>query len=79
MMSVVSSVNKLLLNFPILFLMSFQMEEVNQEVCISSKEVEDCNNQVVDLKRQLQTLEIDLQAQLCLVSISLINTIDFSF
>uniref|UniRef100_A0A8C5RU22 IF rod domain-containing protein n=1 Tax=Laticauda laticaudata TaxID=8630 RepID=A0A8C5RU22_LATLA len=43
-----------------------EMEEVNQEVCISSKEVEDCNNQVVDLKRQLQTLEIDLQAQLCL-------------
>ncbi|XP_058036200.1 keratin, type I cytoskeletal 19-like [Ahaetulla prasina] len=43
-----------------------KMEEVNQEVNISSKEVEDCNNQVVDLKRQLQTLEIDLQAQLCL-------------
>ncbi|ETE58792.1 Keratin, type I cuticular Ha2, partial [Ophiophagus hannah] len=43
-----------------------KMEEVNQEVCISSKEVEDCNNQVVDLKRQLQTLGIDLQAQLCL-------------
>ncbi|XP_053217011.1 keratin, type I cytoskeletal 19-like [Podarcis raffonei] len=43
-----------------------KMEEVNQEVCNSSKEVEDCNNQVVDLKRQLQTLEIDLQAQLSL-------------
>ncbi|XP_062994159.1 keratin, type I cytoskeletal 19-like [Elgaria multicarinata webbii] len=43
-----------------------KMEEVNREVCSSSKEVEDCNNQVVDLKRQLQTLEIDLQAQLSL-------------
>ncbi|XP_063158132.1 keratin, type I cytoskeletal 19-like [Candoia aspera] len=43
-----------------------KMEEVNREVYNSSKEVEDCNNQVVDLKRQLQTLEIDLQAQLCL-------------
>uniref|UniRef100_A0A670ZT57 Keratin, type I cytoskeletal 19-like n=1 Tax=Pseudonaja textilis TaxID=8673 RepID=A0A670ZT57_PSETE len=43
-----------------------KIEEVNQEVCISSKEVEDCNNQVVDLKRQLQAMEIDLQAQLCL-------------
>ncbi|XP_025031550.1 keratin, type I cytoskeletal 19-like [Python bivittatus] len=43
-----------------------KVEEVNREVCNSSKEVEDCNNQVVDLKRQLKTLEIDLQAQLCL-------------
>ncbi|KAH0626835.1 hypothetical protein JD844_002086 [Phrynosoma platyrhinos] len=43
-----------------------KMEEVNQEVCNSSKEVEDCNNQVIDLRRQIQTLEIDLQAQLSL-------------
>nr|ABW79800.1 alpha-keratin 10 [Gekko gecko] len=43
-----------------------KMEEVNREVTNSSKEVEDCNNQVIDLKRQLQTLEIDLQAQLSL-------------
>ncbi|XP_053121962.1 keratin, type I cytoskeletal 19-like [Hemicordylus capensis] len=43
-----------------------KMEEVNREVCSSSKEVEDCNNQIVDLKRQLQTFEIDLQAQLSL-------------
>ncbi|XP_060636991.1 keratin, type I cytoskeletal 19-like [Anolis sagrei] len=43
-----------------------KMEEVNLEVCNSSKEAEDCNNQIVDLKRQLQTLEIDLQAQLSL-------------
>ncbi|KAM6449470.1 keratin, type I cytoskeletal 19-like [Liasis olivaceus] len=43
-----------------------KVEEVNQEVFNSSKEVEDCNNQVVELKRQLKTLEIDLQAQLCL-------------
>lgn len=47
------------------------MEEVNREVCSSSKEVEDLNSQVVDLKRQLQTLEIDLQAQLSLVSVFL--------
>uniref|UniRef100_A0A8C6VQG9 Keratin 13 n=1 Tax=Naja naja TaxID=35670 RepID=A0A8C6VQG9_NAJNA len=44
----------------------YEHKVLNQEVCISSKEVEDCNNQVVDLKRQLQTLGIDLQAQLCL-------------
>nr|XP_056720783.1 keratin, type I cytoskeletal 19-like [Euleptes europaea] len=43
-----------------------KMEEVNREVTNSSKEFEDCNNQVIDLKRQLQTLEIDLQAQLSL-------------
>ncbi|KAJ6660705.1 hypothetical protein lerEdw1_017702 [Lerista edwardsae] len=43
-----------------------KMEEVNREVCSSSKEFEDLNSQVVDLKRQMQTLEIDLQAQLSL-------------
>ncbi|XP_072860363.2 keratin, type I cytoskeletal 19 [Pogona vitticeps] len=43
-----------------------KVEEVNKEVCSSSREVEECNNKVVDLKRQLQTLEIDLQAQLSL-------------
>lgn len=44
------------------------MEEVNREVNNSSKEAEDCNSEVVDLKRQVQTLEIDLQAQLSLVN-----------
>lgn len=45
-----------------------QLEEVNQEVCTSSKEVENGNQKVIDLRCQLQSLEIDLQAQCNLVS-----------
>ncbi|KFP81745.1 Keratin, type I cytoskeletal 14 [Apaloderma vittatum] len=41
-----------------------KIEEVNREVITSGQEVETCNNQVTELKRQLQALEIDLQAQL---------------
>ncbi|PKK18441.1 keratin, type I cytoskeletal 19 [Columba livia] len=41
-----------------------KIEEVNREVITSGQEVETCNNQVTDLRRQLQALEIDLQAQL---------------
>ncbi|XP_054849675.1 keratin, type I cytoskeletal 13-like [Eublepharis macularius] len=40
-----------------------KLEEVNQEVCINSKEIEDGKQKLIDLKRQLQALEIDLQAQ----------------
>nr|XP_056720778.1 keratin, type I cytoskeletal 19-like [Euleptes europaea] len=40
-----------------------KLEEVNQEVCTSSKEVEDGKQKVIDLRRQLQVYEIDLQAQ----------------
>lgn len=42
----------------------FQIEEVNREVITSSQEVESCNSQVSELRRQLQCLEIDLQAHL---------------
>uniref|UniRef100_A0A8D0HA13 IF rod domain-containing protein n=1 Tax=Sphenodon punctatus TaxID=8508 RepID=A0A8D0HA13_SPHPU len=40
-----------------------KIEEVNREVLHSGKEIEDSNNQVTELRRQLQSLEIDLQAQ----------------
>ncbi|KAH0626836.1 hypothetical protein JD844_002087 [Phrynosoma platyrhinos] len=40
-----------------------KLEEVNLGVCISNQKVEDGNHKVMDLKRQLQALEIDLQAQ----------------
>ncbi|XP_015277983.1 PREDICTED: keratin, type I cytoskeletal 13-like [Gekko japonicus] len=40
-----------------------KLEEVNQEVCTSGKEVENGNQKVIDLRSQLQGLEIDLQAQ----------------
>ncbi|KAM7137737.1 keratin, type I cytoskeletal 19-like [Macrochelys suwanniensis] len=41
-----------------------KIEEVNREVITSSQEVESCNSQVSELRRQLQCLEIDLQALL---------------
>ncbi|XP_006114358.2 keratin, type I cytoskeletal 19-like [Pelodiscus sinensis] len=41
-----------------------KIEEVNREVITSGQEVESCNNQVSELRRQLQCLEIDLQAHL---------------
>ncbi|XP_062994228.1 keratin, type I cytoskeletal 17-like [Elgaria multicarinata webbii] len=40
-----------------------KLEEVNQEVCSCSQEVEDGNHKIIDLKRQVQAIEIDLQAQ----------------
>lgn len=49
---------------PVHSLGALQIEEVNREVITSGQEVETCNNQVTELRRQLQALEIDLQAQL---------------
>ncbi|XP_028558685.2 keratin, type I cytoskeletal 17-like [Podarcis muralis] len=40
-----------------------KLEEVNQEICTASKEAEDGNHKAIELKRQLQALEIYLQAQ----------------
>uniref|UniRef100_A0A8D2LFR2 Keratin 15 n=1 Tax=Varanus komodoensis TaxID=61221 RepID=A0A8D2LFR2_VARKO len=40
-----------------------KMEEVNRDVCTSSQEIEESNNKVTELRRQLQTLEIDFEAQ----------------
>uniref|UniRef100_A0A663MNQ8 Keratin 13 n=1 Tax=Athene cunicularia TaxID=194338 RepID=A0A663MNQ8_ATHCN len=45
------------------FLM-LQVEEVNLEVITSSQEIESSNKQVTELRRQLQALEINVQAQL---------------
>ncbi|XP_008504002.2 keratin, type I cytoskeletal 19 [Calypte anna] len=41
-----------------------KVEEVNLEVVTSSQEIESSNKQVTELRRQLQALEINLQAQL---------------
>ena len=43
------------------------MEEVNLEVITSSQEIESSNKQVTELRRQLQALEINVQAQLTMV------------
>ncbi|NXK97366.1 K1C13 protein, partial [Formicarius rufipectus] len=44
-----------------------KMEEVNLEVITSSQEIESSNKQVTELRRQLQALEINVQAQLTMV------------
>ncbi|XP_009686071.2 keratin, type I cytoskeletal 19 [Struthio camelus] len=41
-----------------------KVEEVNLEVITSSQEIESSNKQVTELRRQLQALEINVQAQL---------------
>jgi len=40
---------------------------VNLEVITSSQEIESSNKQVTELRRQLQALEINVQAQLTMV------------
>ncbi|XP_066485357.1 keratin, type I cytoskeletal 19-like [Tiliqua scincoides] len=40
-----------------------KIEEVNRDVCTSSQEIEESNNKVTELRRQLQALEIDYDAQ----------------
>lgn len=41
---------------------------MNLEVITSSQEIESSNKQVTELRRQLQALEINVQAQLTMVS-----------
>ncbi|KFQ36716.1 Keratin, type I cytoskeletal 17, partial [Mesitornis unicolor] len=55
-----------------------KIEEVNREVITSGQEVETCNNQVTELRRQLQALEIDLQAQLSQTQRSQRNNLESS-
>ncbi|KAL8175987.1 UNVERIFIED_CONTAM: hypothetical protein K2H54_016808 [Gekko kuhli] len=40
-----------------------KIEEVNRDVCTSSQEIQESNNKVTELRRQLQALEIDYDAQ----------------
>uniref|UniRef100_A0A8B9DUJ9 IF rod domain-containing protein n=1 Tax=Anser cygnoides TaxID=8845 RepID=A0A8B9DUJ9_ANSCY len=47
--------------------LTLQVEEVNLEVITSSQEIESSNKQVTELRRQLQALEINVQAQLTMV------------
>lgn len=49
-------------------MLTLQVEEVNLEVITSSQEIESSNKQVTELRRQLQALEINVQAQLTMVS-----------
>lgn len=45
-----------------------QMEELNQQVATSSEQLQTYQSDIIDLRRTVNTLEIELQAQHSLVS-----------
>jgi hypothetical protein len=53
------------LSFPLL-----QMEELNKQVATSSEQLQSYQSDIIDLRRTVNTLEIELQAQHSLVRIA---------
>lgn len=47
--------------------LSWQMEELNQQVASSSEQLQSYQSDIIDLRRTVNTLEIELQAQHSLV------------
>lgn len=45
----------------------FQTEELNQQQMSSAEQLQDCQTEMLELKRTANTLEIELQAQQTLV------------
>ena len=48
---------------------SLQMEELNQQVVTSSEQLQSYQSDIIDLRRTVNTLEIELQTQHSLVSV----------
>lgn len=46
----------------------FQTEELNQQVVSSSEQLQSCQADIIDLRRTVNSLEIELQAQQSMVS-----------
>lgn len=49
----------------------FQMEELNQQVVTSSQQQQCCQKEVIELRRTMNALEIELQAQHQMVPVKL--------
>lgn len=52
---------------PAFSLSSLQMEELNKQVATSSEQLQSYQSDIIDLRRTVNTLEIELQAQHSLV------------
>ena len=46
----------------------FQTEELNQQVVSSSEQLQSCQAEIIELRRTVNALEIELQAQQSMVS-----------
>jgi acidic type I keratin len=46
----------------------FQTEELNQQVVSSSEQLQSCQSDIIELRRTVNSLEIELQAQQSMVS-----------
>lgn len=55
----------------LLFLSSTQVETFNKEVAVSTETLQTTRSEITEIKRTLQGMEIELQAQLSMVSITL--------
>lgn len=53
--------------FFVSYSLPFQTEELNREVATHTEQIQTGKSEISDLRRTIQTLEIDLQSQLSMV------------
>ena len=54
---------------PVLCILVFQTEELNKQVVSSSEQLQSCQTEIIELRRTVNALEVELQAQHNLVGI----------
>ena len=54
---------------PVLCILVFQTEELNKQVVSSSEQLQSCQAEIIELRRTVNALEVELQAQHNLVGI----------
>lgn len=55
----------------VLCFLKIQSEELNREVVVNTQHLQESKTEITDLRRSLQSLEIELQSQLSMVRINL--------